>query len=696
MKTLLIDNYDSYTYNLYQLLAGINGEPPTVIANDAVDWEAVKTAGYDNIVISPGPGHPENDADFGVCARVLQEAKVPVLGVCLGHQGMADVFGGRVVHAPEAIHGRRSGVQHKDSDVFAGIPQGFQVVRYHSLVVDPELPEELEKTAWTEDGIIMGLRHKSRPIWGVQFHPESISTEFGSRILENFRDLTKAWQEEQGQTAAGKTLSAYSAVPAGTKKPDAKHSLVVRVHKVCEWFEPEQVFCAYYAERTHAFWLDSSRAEAGMSRFSFIGSDDGAYGKVIRYDVTSGMLEIEQNGQTETACQSIFDYLEETLAGMQIETDLPFDFNTGFCGYFGYELKAESGGDLAHQSSAPDACFIFAGRLLAFDHEKREVYLLELAGAENDPDDWFAEMEDKLRSMLELAGLPERETAPGSIPFELFRSHDAYIADIEKIRQEIINGETYEITLTNELTVRSGLDPLLLYRQLRRTNPAPYAAYLALDGIQVLSSSPERFLKMDRQRQISAKPIKGTIKRSSDPVEDQKLLDELQYSEKNRAENLMIVDLLRNDLGQVCEIGSVEVPKLMDVETYETVHQLVSTITGKLRSDISAAKLVQAAFAGGSMTGAPKKRSMQIIDEVEGRPRGIYSGAVGFLGLNGTMDLNIVIRTIVKQGEQLSIGVGGAITMLSDAEEEWEEMLLKAEALVRAIEQAESRFLAKK
>lgn len=692
MKTLLIDNYDSYTYNLYQLLAKVNGEAPTVVANDAVDWGQVKNADYDNIVISPGPGHPGKEADFGVCARVLAEAKVPVLGVCLGHQGMAEVFGGRVIHAPEAIHGRRSGVLHTDSDVFSGIPQGFQVVRYHSLVVDPEtLPDCLVKTAWTEDGIIMGLRHQDRPIWGVQFHPESISTEYGSVILDNFRQLTEAWQQEHGKEKGANVLDGYSTIPASGETPESRR-YAVHVRKI-GWQDPEQVFSTLYKDRTYAFWLDSSRAEPGMARFSFIGSNDGHMSKVIRYDVTSGLLEVEQADRTETCEMSIFDYLDQELKTMYTETDLPFDFNTGFCGYFGYELKAESGGDPVHQSPIPDACFILASRLLAFDHETREVYLLELAESGEQESGWFDSIEQALAAMPELETLqPAGVTDP--VPFELFRSHDEYIKDIEKIKQEIIDGETYEITLTNEISVRSGLDPFLLYRHLRALNPAPYAAYLSLGGLHVLSSSPERFLKMDKSRHVSAKPIKGTIKRGADEAEDKKLLDELKYSEKNRAENLMIVDLLRNDLGLVCEVGSVDVPKLMDVETYETVHQLVSTITGTLRRGMTAAELVRAAFAGGSMTGAPKKRSMQIIDEVEGRPRGIYSGSIGFLGLNGTADLNIVIRTIIKEGERLSIGAGGAITMLSDAEEEYEEMLLKAQALLHAIAEAESASFA--
>jgi len=202
----------------------------------------------------------------------------------------------------------------------------------------------------------------------------------------------------------------------------------------------------------------------------------------------------------------------------------------------------------------------------------------------------------------------------------------------------------------------------------------------------VLSSSPERFLRVGRDRWVEAKPIKGTSRRGTTAAEDVRLAEQLRGDEKNRAENLMIADLLRNDLGSVCEVGTVHVPHLIQVETYETVHQLVTTVRGLLREGLDPVDCVRACFPPGSMTGAPKRRTMRIIDALEGESRGVYSGAIGYFGLSGACDLSVAIRTIVLDGGSARIGAGGAVVMQSEAEAEYEEMLLKASAPMRAID----------
>ena len=194
MKILLIDNYDSFTYNLFQYVAEMPPVDPVVVRNDELDWNLVDYKKYDGIIVSPGPGRPEIEADFGISRQAILQSEVPVLGVCLGHQGIGHLFGARVVHAPTPVHGRQSTIHHNSRGIFGGIPSPIKVARYHSLVVDRStLPDELVPEAETDEGILMALQHRTRPIWGIQFHPESIATEFGKRMIGNFLTLTKEW-----------------------------------------------------------------------------------------------------------------------------------------------------------------------------------------------------------------------------------------------------------------------------------------------------------------------------------------------------------------------------------------------------------------------------------------------------------------------------------------------------------------------
>lgn len=686
MKTLLIDNYDSFTYNLFQLLAEATGDEPIVVRNDAASWAELEQLEFDNIVVSPGPGSPDHDGDFGVCAEAIREARVPLLGVCLGHQGLTWVHGGKVLSAPEVMHGRLSAVLHDDSPLFAGIPREFQAVRYHSLCVEQPLPEALESIAQTSDGIVMAVAHRTRPQWGVQFHPESICTEYGRQLLANFGELTR----EFGASGNGRRHSTPHAVPREQSKTIASRAnLVLKVKRLDTLYDTERAFVNLYGNSETAFWLDSSKVDE-RARFSFMGGADGPLSAKIYYDVNSGELRVESATSAEALQESIFDYLSREMRRVRyLSHDLPFDFNCGFVGYFGYELKADCEGNAAHRSTMPDAAFIFADRLIAFDHVEQCTYVLcvtEPDSAET-ADRWIAETSLRLASLAPLSA-PEWDGALQEQPtaFRLSRSHQQYLADIATCKQRLIEGETYEICLTNKITAEVAAEPLALYRTLRRVNPAPFSAYLRFEDSAVLSSSPERFLSVGRDRWVEAKPIKGTCPRGKTPAEDVRLAEELRLGEKNRAENLMIADLLRNDLGVVCEVGTVHVPNLMHVESYETVHQLVSTVRGLLREDVEPPDGIRACFPGGSMTGAPKKRTMEIIDELEGEARGVYSGAIGYLGLSGGCDLNIVIRTLVLEGKTATLGVGGAIVMQSDAEEEYQETLLKARAPMTAID----------
>ncbi len=790
MKTLLIDNYDSYTYNLFQLIAEVNGEEPVVVRNDAPVDGLPDLRAFDNLVVSPGPGHPGEARDFGIGGRLLATSPVPVLGVCLGHQGIALGEAGLVGPAPEPRHGHLSTIRHDGRDLFHGLPQHFTAVRYHSLAVREPLPESLEATAWAEDGVLMGLRHRSRPLWGVQFHPESVLTEYGHRMLVNFRNLTAERagklrtkntavpSHEQvrrrvvvpecdagarrpvggllglgglrrpvaaavfqvaavtqaranalggsGATGLGETTppsrptpsaglgprpesvtptdttpatvpgAGPEAVASAIPRPRRPDRVGYRLHtrRVSGAVDAEAVFSRMFAGSPRSFWLDSSLVEPGRSRFSFLGDDQGPLAEFVRYDVGAGRCEIERAGRPLRRVRaSVFDYLKRQLTNRRVDaTGLPFDFTGGYVGYFGYEMKADCGSANRHRSPTPDAAWLFADRVIAVDHEEGFTYAVCLA--EDTPQaaraaaDWLEGVLAGLSCVATerppLPGPPE-PADPGAAEPWLVRDRATYLADIEACRQALRSGTSYEVCLTNAARLPAPPDPLEFYRTLRRDNPAPYAAFLRFGELEVAGSSPERFLRIGRDGTAEARPIKGTAPRGEGPEEDARLRDALASDAKTRAENLMIVDLLRNDLGQVCRTGTVRVSKLMATETYATVHQLVSTVQGRLRDGTDAVDCVRACFPGGSMTGAPKLRTLEIIDTLETEARGVYSGALGYFGCGGGADLSIVIRTAVLADGLMHLGAGGAIVLGSDPDAEYEEMLLKTAAPMRAL-----------
>jgi para-aminobenzoate synthetase len=706
MRTLVVDNYDSFTYNLFHLLAEVNGERPVVIKNDEPAWKMDDLRSFDNVVISPGPGRPDRRGDFGICADIIRDGELPLLGVCLGHQGLCHLHGGEVGPAPEVRHGRLSHVLHRQVDILAGVPSPFSVVRYHSLVAT-RLGSEVEAIGWTLDGVLMAVRHRHRPAWGVQFHPESICTEHGLRILENFRDLTERWRhrtlggrpprpEIRPSRAAGAGSNHVDELPppppgrvgVGGQVASSGRPMKVLVQKLRAGASAEVVFASLYGTSRQAFWLDSSKSDAEVGRFSFMGDAAGPLARTVTADAWEGRVTVSSGEGTVATDRPFLEWLDEDLRAHRAEIpELPFEFALGWVGYLGYELKAECGGDRSHRAEHPDAAMIFADRAIAFDHLEGSLYLLALAesGREGPAVAWLRETAVRVACLRTRSPEPVAPPPPLSGGIALRHGREQYLRLISACQEAITAGETYEVCLTNMATGTGWVEAWDCYRFLRRENPAPFGALLRFDDLSVLSSSPERFLRVSRTGVVESRPIKGTRPRSPSPVEDERLRLDLASNEKDRAENLMIVDLVRNDLGRCAEVGSVSVPKIFDVETYATVHQLVSTVRARLDKDSSAVACVRAAFPGGSMTGAPKIRTMQIIDRLENGPRGIYSGALGYLSLSGAADLGMVIRTLVVGPGRLSFGVGGAIVALSDPTTEFEETAVKATAVTRLL-----------
>jgi len=675
IRTLVVDNYDSFTHNLVHQLATVNQAEPLVVRNDEASWAELRGEQFDNIVISPGPGHPGRAADLGVSADLIRNATVPLLGVCLGHQAIVALHGGRVEQAPVPMHGRTTSVRHTGTGLFKGIPSPIVVGRYHSLIAIPPLPACLLPTAWTEDGLVMAVEHRDRPQWGVQFHPESILTEAGAQLIANFRDLTRARAGRRAVRVPRHDV-ARPACPT--------HGGQQRIHwqRLPQPIDAEAAFLALFESAETAFWLDSSLAEPGRAHWSFMGEA----ARYIEHRSADCRLLVRGGDPVRLDHTDLLDYLAAQRVA-RAEPPLPCPFAGGWVGWFGYELRNELGMPTTRRAATPDALLMRAERFVAVDHLDGCAYALavEDAAAPGAAEAWVSETVRRLGALAPAAPPSPPPGPPGAVRFWLDRDRDTYLRDVAQCLDWIREGESYQVCLTNEIHCEARPDPLALYRVMRRINPAPHAAFLRWPDGAVLSSSPERFLAVDAAGRVETKPIKGTIGRTADPAADSALAERLQASSKDQAENIMIVDLLRNDLSRVCLPGSVEVTKLCAVETYATVHTLVSTIQGQLAPGRTVLDLIRATFPGGSMTGAPKHRTVQLIDMLEQRARGIYSGALGWLGDDGAADLSIVIRTIVAAGGWLTIGVGGGVVANSTPEAEFEEMLLKAKAPIHAI-----------
>jgi para-aminobenzoate synthetase len=692
MKTLLVDNHDSYTYNVFHLLAAASGEEPMVVNNDAVSWRVLTRMDFDAIVLSPGPGHPSRWHDFGVCRDILRYSEIPVFGICLGHQGIGNLLEGGVNRAPMAMHGRRSRVRHEGTGLFKDVPQDFSVVRYHSLAITDPVGPEGREVAWSHDGVVMGVEHKTRPIWGVQFHPESISTEYGLKIAENFYELAAQHRPSTSRPAGRGTIAPRRAEPAPEARKERSGELELRMRTLEGEAPTEYVYEELFADHDPSFWLDSADAPTWLAQCSYMGATAGPDRCFVTYDVDATEVSVHRGGIDTVEHKSIFDFLDRELKRIEVDPPKGIDRGLvgGYVGYLGYELKADCGATNVHSSDMPDAALMLANRVVAVDHTKDKTYLFALCRGEDPEAEAWLDAAEAVVAQAIAEPPAERPLAPpsdpgGHVTFHSGRGRERYLHDIARSKAEMLAGESYEVCLTDQFSTDASPEPFELYRQLRRSNPSPFAAFLRFGDYAVVSSSPERFLSVDRDRQVMARPIKGTVSRTSDPDENAARREALEADEKTYAEHLMIVDLLRNDLGIVCDVESVEVPHLMVVEGYATVYQMVSTIVGRLEQERSAVECVRACFPGGSMTGAPKERTMEIIDELEKEARGVYSGSIGYFGADGSTDLNIVIRTIVMRPGRTTIGAGGAIVMQSDPVEEYDEILLKARAPMAAI-----------
>jgi para-aminobenzoate synthetase component 1 len=467
-----------------------------------------------------------------------------------------------------------------------------------------------------------------------------------------------------------------------------RYPLIEEIHTPLTAAEAFELFHS----QPHSFFLDGGMDPQRLGRYSFIGIDP-----FLVMSSRGNRVTIIQQDRQENEKGNPFDVLGRLLETYRLDSlPPPIPFLGGAVGYLSYDLchfierlPTAAVDDLM----LPESYFGFYDTIIAFDKLENKVYIVSTG---------FPELDEKRRlkrAGLRLKEMKSRLSAP---PPHITKENSAssrktteavlksnftpegYMEAVNRVREYIAAGDVFQVNLSQRFETEMTVTPYELYRRLRQINPAPFAGYLNFDGVTVVSASPERFLRVDGDW-VETRPIKGTRPRGKNSVEDAMLAQELLDSAKDRAENVMIVDLERNDLGRVCRYGTVKVTELAVLETFPTVFHLTSTVIGKLRPDKNRIDLLKAAFPGGSISGAPKVRAMEIIDELEPTRRSVYTGAIGYLSFGRNLDLNIVIRTFIIKGNKAYFQVGGGIIYDSDAEAEYQETLDKAKALIQAL-----------
>jgi para-aminobenzoate synthetase component 1 len=453
---------------------------------------------------------------------------------------------------------------------------------------------------------------------------------------------------------------------------------------------------ALFKDKRFSFFLDSGMDPHKLGRYSFIGSDP-----FLVLSTRGSKSTINQGSEKSSLDGNPFDILSHFLEVYRLDScSSPVPFIGGAVGYFSYDLchfierlPSSAVDDL----KLPECYFGFYDQILAFDNLQGKGYIISTGFPELEETKRIKRAEKRLEEVkaqlvdTSYSGTEAPQTPPSflikPVTLKAAFTYEEYVAIVEKARQYIISGDIFEVNLSQRFEAELSITPYQLYRRLRQINPAPFACYLGFNEVQVVSASPERFLRLRGDR-VETRPIKGTRPRGKTPEEDEALANKLLSSSKDRAENIMIVDLERNDLGRVCRFGSVKVTELAKLEVFPTVFHLTSTVVGRLREDKKGIDLLKATFPGGSITGTPKVRAIEIIDELEPTRRSVYTGSIGYLSFSDDLDLNIAIRTFLIKGKKAYFQVGGAITYDSDPDTEYQETLDKAKALVDALNMA--------
>ncbi|QNU66254.1 chorismate-binding protein [Ruminiclostridium herbifermentans] len=701
MKILLIDNYDSFTFNVYQYLLEL-GNDVYCVRNDAISLEKIQELSPDAIFLSPGPGTP---SEAGICIDVIKRfaGDISIFGICLGHQAIGEAFGGKIIHANSLFHGKMSRITTFDKGIMSEFKEGFIATRYHSLVVDRDtLPECFDITCETEDGQIMGIKHKKYNIEGVQFHPESVMTEKGKDMLKTYLDRTRKYIRNFENLNVGENFcieKKEKAIQATAFKEVIQSAVKLKTDQNA--FEILKKIQFSFGEKNSCI-LDSVDGPVEDCGSSYI----GVFPKFEIIIKDKKMLIDSKNDEIKNLFINNFSDMYDSANNVFCLGDKKFsdiypiiksmfktvrkhDFNLnisqGLIGYFSYDYfryieKVEKKN--IDVLNLPDVHLCYFSTIIHVLKDSSDLIIVS-----NYLDDECYANEQKLLDVL-----PSEIIYPDEIPSGDILSitsnmkKEDFIAKVEKAKKYIYEGDIFQVQIGRRLCINKKIEPLRLYKKLREMNPSPYMFYWNAGEYQIISNSPELQLRVE-DLNVKIRPIAGTSKgKGVNEEEKEKLLNELVNDAKEQAEHIMLVDLARNDIGRVATAGTVKVSKLMRAEEFSHVFHLISNVEGNISKDSNTMELFESTFPAGTLSGAPKVRALEIIEELEDEQRGPYGGAFGIFDFNGNAITSIIIRSVLRKGDNLYLQASAGIVADSIPESEWNEIEHKTAAIKEALE----------
>ncbi|EPY53703.1 para-aminobenzoate synthase [Schizosaccharomyces cryophilus OY26] len=691
LRVLLVDCYDSYTFNVHDLIQRASNECSITTVHwdtGGLDlWDSLYF--FDAIFIGPGPGSP---SEYASVLDKVWHSDIPTLGICLGFQSLALHYGcsvDKMLTLP--WHGRISNILTTNDSIFQDLPS-VKGMRYHSLCVDSIPTGALRVLAKSvEDQIIMAIEAIEKPHYGILYHPESVGSSDAVSIVQNFLNIVRKFRTKKPTSSSTYTnFDALDIQPSPFIKNPKTPSLRIHSQEI-PWVDPLTAVEYLNNANKPVCFLDSAK---NPGKFSIIGFFEGPLAHFIHYKKsvnTTFIVNCQNNLEKEYKgdfWESVAKFMEEHKA-FPIESALPF--HCGIIGAIGYECSEYSSRSIAETSLFPqshknnkrnyvDAELAFVDRSIVFDLEKEKAYVQTLLPSDDSIRIWW---EDLLFDLQNFQKNKIKTYSFGSV--NKIPTEQEYCNHVQKCQQRLLAGDSYEMCLTDTTFVSAhpNMSDYDLYLRARFHNPASFAGFLRFPHLTLLCCSPERFMKF-KDSTCHFSPIKGTLRKDLQMTYEEarsKLLNP-----KDTAELNMIIDLIRNDLHQLAKKNSVEVPQLYQVEEHPTVYSLLSHIYGQVDKPITAWDVLAKCFPPGSMTGAPKLRTVRMLEDLEPHGRGIYSGTLGYWDVSGSSEFNVIIRSAFKYTEDnlWRIGAGGAVTVLSTSLGEYEEMLLKANSILPA------------